>query len=65
MVMNWSGEENDSMRGYLIYAGELLLGDSESDFTEVNLKELLRKLSRATDDLTAEQARQYYLDSEY
>ena len=65
IMENWSGNENDAMRGYLIYAGEFLLVDKDSNFTESILKELLKKLYRATDDLTAEQARQYYLQSKY
>jgi hypothetical protein len=61
---NWSSDENEAMRGYIVYAGKLA-AESDSDFTEEHLKELLRKLYRATDEMTAEQARQYYLNSEF
>ena len=62
---NWSSDENDAMRGYLVYAGKLLAEDKESGFTEDHLKMILKKLYRATDEMTAEQARNYYLNSDF
>lgn len=61
---NWNGDENDAMRGYLIYAGKLA-AERDSEFTEEHLKAILKMLYRATDEMTAEQARNYYLNSEY
>lgn len=64
-MQNWSSDENDAMRGYLIYAGKLLINDGDSGFNEEHLKRLLQKLYRATDNFTADEAQQYYLNSEY
>ena len=64
-MRNWSSTENEAMRGYIVYAGKLLTEDSESGFTDDHLRMILRKLFRATDEMTAEQARNFYLNSEY
>ncbi len=63
-MTNWSCDENDAMRGYLIFAGKLV-AERDSNFTEEHLRAILKMLYRATDEMTAEQARNYYLNSEY
>ena len=61
---NWSGNENDVMRGYVVLAGQMLINDNVG-FTEEHLKALLRKLYRSTDEMTADQAYRYYQNSEF
>lgn len=62
---NWTRDERDAMKGYVIYAAQQMFKDEIEDFTEVYLNEMLQKLNSATDSMTADEARRYYLNSEY
>lgn len=69
-MQNWSGEENEAMRGYILYAAKLLNGSSRQEYgadaiTDSDLCGLFRYLYRATDDMTADEARNYYLNSDF
>lgn len=63
--MNWSRTENEIMKGYLIKAYELVNSSSDDEITESQFKILLKKLCRATDDMTASEAQDYYLNSKF
>lgn len=54
------------MKGYLIKAYELVNSSSDvEEITESQFKILLKKLCRATDDMTASEAQDYYLNSKF
>lgn len=69
-MQNWGGEENEAMRGYIIYAAALMNSASRAEYgsdqiSENDLQALLRFLYRATDDLTADEAQAYYHKSNF
>lgn len=64
-MQNWSGDENAAMKGYIQYAVNLMNADSRDEYgvdliDELKLETLFRYLRRATDDLTADEAYNYY-----
>lgn len=61
-IPNWGGEENNVMKGYVLYALQLI----ESHCPECTLSDeqkdsLMRALSWAADDMTASEAYDYYI----
>ena len=63
-IDNWTGEENAVMKGYVLYALKLLETHSpEDELTDEQKDALLQMLSWATDDLTAQEAYEYYLNN--
>jgi len=69
-MQNWSGEQNNAMRGYIIYAVKQLNEDSrEENGTDAipaeTLKELFLYLRRATDAMTADNAQNYYFKNDF
>lgn len=63
-MKNWAQEENNAMRGYILYAAKLLNGN-ENVISDDALKGLFKFLGRATDDLTADEAQAYYINSNF
>lgn len=63
-IENWTGDENTVMKGYVLYALKLLETHSpEDELTDEQKDALLQMLSWATDDLTAQEAYEYYLNN--
>ena len=63
-IDNWTGDENTVMKGYVLYALKLLETHSpEDELTDEQKDALLQMLSWATDDLTAQEAYEYYLNN--
>lgn len=65
-MQKWNEEESEAMKGYILYATNLLNSDSRAEFeldaiSETSLNALLDYLRIATDDLTPSEARAYYL----
>ncbi len=61
-VQNWSGDENTVMKGYVLYALNLMESHcSECALTDEQKESLLTALSWATDDMTASEAYDYYI----
>ena len=57
------------MRGYILYAVKLMNANDRAEYnsdtiTETTLRELMRYLYRATDDMTADEAQAYYINSD-
>lgn len=63
-MKNWAQEENNAMRGYILYAAKLLNGN-ENIISDDALKGLFKFLGRSTDDLTADEAQAYYINSNF
>lgn len=62
---NWSGDENQVMKGYIQYAVRLMNADCRDEYgkdaiSTETLDMFFRYLRRATDDLTADEAYRYY-----
>ncbi len=70
-MQNWSGEENEAMKGYIILATRYLNDSYKAEdykgdvITDNVLQNLLYSLRRACDDLTADEAQQYYHNSKF
>lgn len=65
-MKNWSTEENEAMRGYILLAAKLQQSAKGKEaITDSALKSLLFYLYRATDELTAEQAANYYRENRF
>jgi len=61
-VHNWSGDENQVMKGYILKAFNMWnLSNPEDAIPKETLDNLMQALRWATDDLTAEQAYEYYM----
>ena len=70
-MQNWSGEENEAMKGYIILATKYLNdsykveGYNGDVISETVLQQLLYSLRRACDDMTADEAQKYYLKGKF
>lgn len=69
-MQNWAGEENEAMKGYIMAAVGRMNRDSVEDTGKLAVREdtleaLMHYLHRVTDDMTADQAQQYYLKHNY
>lgn len=69
-MQNWAGEENEAMKGYIMAAVGRMNRDSVEDtgkiaINEDTLGDLMQYLRCATDDMTADEAQQYYLQHGY
>ena len=63
-IENWTGDESTVMKGYVLYALKLLeTHSSENELTDEQKDALLQMLSWATEDLTAQEAYEYYLNN--
>jgi hypothetical protein len=67
-MQNWAGEQNEAMRGYILLAIRYANNESRAEYgtdiiSEDAKRALLKKLYRACDDLTADEAQRYYLNS--
>lgn len=63
-IENWTGDESTVMKGYVLYALKLLEAhSSENELTDEQKDALLQMLSWATEDLTAQEAYEYYLNN--
>ena len=61
---NWGSSENETMKGYLIFALEILK-EERPEITDEDIQSVLLKINRATDTLTADEAHKYYLNSQF
>ena len=66
---NWAREQNEAMRGYILLAIRYANSESRAEYGTDVIDEaakgaLLKKLWRACDDLTADEARKFYLASD-
>ncbi len=60
-IENWTGDESTVMKGYVLYALKLLeTHSSENELTDEQKYALMQMLSWATEDLTAQEAYNYY-----
>ncbi len=69
-MQNWSRDQNEAMRGYIILAASYMNADNRAEYgsdsiTDATLSKLLRYLSRATDDMTADEAQRYYYKTDF
>lgn len=69
-IENWGNSENQIMKGYVIWAFEHLMEKEwttkkEYRFSKEDLSNLLVSLSTACDEMTAQQAHDYYVNSKY
>jgi len=65
-MKNWSTEENEAMRGYILLAAKLQQSaEGKGAITDSELKSLLFYLYRATDEMTAEQAAEFYRKNKF
>ena len=64
-IENWGANyENESMKGYVLYAiKEIEQYEPKLKLTDAQKDILLKALSLATDDMTAEQAYSYYCNN--
>lgn len=67
-MQNWDREQNEAMRGYILLAIRYANSESRAEYgtdiiSESAKQALLKKLWRACDDLTADEAQKYYLNS--
>lgn len=64
-MKNWCSDENEAMRGYIIRAVELANESGIANISDDELNAILKKLYRATDDMTADEAQAYYYNSKF
>ena len=69
-MKNWAQEENNAMKGYILYAAKMLNADSRAEniidaIPTQTLKDLFTYLHIATDDLTADEAQAYYIKTDF
>lgn len=69
-MQNWSGDENEAMKGYILLAVKRYNADCRAEYGFNAIEEntydaLMRYLYRATDDMTADEAQRYYLNHEF
>lgn len=64
MSHEWGGTENDTMRGYVLYAlREIARNEPDLQLSDEQRKALFRGLRLATSDHTAQEAREYYYNN--